>query len=127
MPSRSSAARSASAQPSRPGAPQPRSGFHPRKVRSAGPLSRIRWDRASRVGLVVVVAIIAYLGISGLSSLISHHAQAAAGLAQVQRLSAEHHALVKEEKALHQKATILARARDLGMVKQGEQSFIVTH
>jgi cell division protein FtsB len=90
-------------------------------------MSRIRWDRATRVGLVVVVALLAYLWISGLSSLISHHSQAAQGLSQVEQLSRQNAALVSEEKALHDRATIVADARKLGMVKAGEQSFIVTH
>ena len=90
-------------------------------------MSRIRWDRATRVGLAVVVALLAYLWITGLSSLLSHHTQATQGLSQVQQLSRQNRALVAEEKALHARATIVADARKLGMVKAGEQSFIVTH
>jgi cell division protein FtsB len=128
MPSaRSSAARSAPIQPERRTAPQ-RPVTQPRGVKAhGGPLSRIRWDRASRVAMVVVLMIIGGLWISGISSLFSHHAQAERGLAQVHRLAAQNKALLAEEKALHQRATILDRARDLGMVQKGEQSFIVTH
>jgi uncharacterized protein HemX len=105
----------------------PRPGFAPRRVKSRAPLSRIRWDRATRVGLVVVVLLLGYLWISGLSSLYFHHTQAAQGLSQVRQLAAQNRVLLAEEKALHQRATIVADARKLGMVHRGEQSFVVTH
>ena len=91
------------------------------------PLSRIRWDRASRVALVATLALIGYLWISGIVALIGAHAQADRGLAQVHQLAAEQRALQAEARALHQRATILAQARSLGMIDQGEQSYIVTH
>jgi cell division protein FtsB len=100
--------------------------FQPRKVKSRAPLSRIRWDRAARAGLIAVLALIGYLWISGIVSLVHSHAQAEAGLAQVRRLTVIHQQLQAKEKALHQKSTILDQARGLGMVKQGEQSFILT-
>ncbi len=129
-PARSNAARSAPRRqaPSRQ-APQgrPSGGFTPRKVRSRAPLSRIRWDRAQRVALIAVLVLIGYLGVSGVASLISSHAQAEAGLATVRRLAATNRHLRAEEKALHQKSTILSDARSLGMVKKGEQSFIVVN
>jgi cell division protein FtsB len=90
-------------------------------------MSRIRWDHASRAGMIVVIMIIGYLAVTGISSLISHHAQAERGLSQVRQLAAENRSELAEEKALHQRATIVAAARKLGMVHTGEQSFIVTH
>jgi cell division protein FtsB len=90
-------------------------------------MSRIRWDRATRVGLVVVVVLLGYLWITGLSSLFSHHAQATQGLSQVRQLAAQNKALVAEEKSLYQRGTIVGDARKLGMVDKGEQPFIVTH
>ena len=89
-------------------------------------MSRIRWDRASRVGMVVVLLLLGYLCVTGISSLISHHAQAERGLRQVHQLASQNRALLAEEKALHQRATIVGAARKLGMVHKGEQSFIVT-
>jgi cell division protein FtsB len=76
--------------------------------------------------MVVVLLIIGYLWVTGLSSLASRHAQASRGLSQVHQLSTENKALIAEEKALHQRATIVAQARKLGMVDKGEQSFVVT-
>jgi cell division protein FtsB len=90
-------------------------------------LSRIRWDRASRVAMVVVLLTIGYLWITGISSLTSHHAQAERGLSQVHQLALENKSLLAEEKALHQRATIVATARKLGMVHTGEQPFVFTH
>jgi cell division protein FtsB len=75
--------------------------------------------------MVAVLGVIAVLWISAVSSLLSSHAQAERGLAQVRRLAAQHRALLAEQKSLHQRSTILSQARALGMVKQGEQSFIV--
>ncbi len=129
-PARSTAARSVpqrSPAPRRAPSGRPATGFQPRRVRPRGPLSRIRWDRAARAGMIVVLLIIGYLWITGISSLMSHHAQAERGLSQVHQLAAQNQALLAEEKALHQRATIVADARKLGMVHKGEQSFIVTH
>lgn len=124
---RSNAARSAPQRsaPHRSSA-RPATGFQPRRVKSRAPLSRIRWDRASRVALVAVLVLIGYLWVSGISSLLRSHAQADRGLAQVRALAAVHHRLLAEERALHQRATILGVARTLGMVKKGEQAFILT-
>jgi cell division protein FtsB len=102
-------------------------GFAPRQVRSRAPLSRIRWDRAARGGLLAILALIAYLWITGVAGLLASHAQAERGLAQVRRLAAQNRTLLAEERSLSQRATILAQARQLGMVERGEQSFIITH
>jgi cell division protein FtsB len=146
-PARSSAARSSSARsstrratagPSRGAGAGPSRGasaaasrsaqsFQPRRVRSRAPLSRIRWDRASRVVMLAVLLLVAWLWIDGISSLLRTHHQAVAGLAQVHRLAAENHRLVAEQKSLGQLSTILTDARKLGMVKKGEQAFVVTH
>jgi cell division protein FtsB len=77
--------------------------------------------------MVAVLAVIAVLWISGISSLLGSHAQAERGLAQVRRLAAQHRALAAEQKSLHQRRTILDQARALGMVKSGEQAFIVVN
>jgi cell division protein FtsB len=76
---------------------------------------------------VAVLVLIGYLWVSGISSLLHSHAQAERGLAQVRHLAATNRALIEQGKSLHQKATILDQARALGMVKQGEQPFIITH
>ncbi len=77
------------------------------------------------MGLVAVLVLIGYLWINGITGLLRTHAQAERGLAQVHRLAVENHALLAEERSLHLRATILKDARGLGMVKQGEQSFVV--
>jgi cell division protein FtsB len=77
--------------------------------------------------MITVLVVIAVLWISAVASLLSSHAQAERGLAQVRRLAAEHRALLTEQRSLHQRSTILSHARALGMVKQGEQSFIVVN
>ncbi|MBO0769417.1 MAG: septum formation initiator family protein, partial [Solirubrobacterales bacterium] len=106
---------------------QSRQSFRPRHVRSRAPLSRIRWDRASRVVMLGALLIVAWLWIDGFANLASTHAQAAHGLAEVKALAKENHQLKAEAAALHQPATILAKARTLGMVKSGEQAFLLTH
>ncbi len=76
--------------------------------------------------MLVVVLIVGWLWVDGLSSLMSTHAQAESGLTQVRQLAAENHKLVAEQKSLSQLPTILSDARKLGMVKKGEQAFVVT-
>jgi cell division protein FtsB len=98
----------------------------PRRVPNRGSLTRVRWDRLGRVGLLVVLAVVAGLYIRQGLSLLSTHSQAQQQLAIVHRLSRENAKLVQERNALNDPSTIERDARALGMVRPGEHPYVVT-
>ncbi len=109
-----------SARPQR--APSPR----PRPVTRQLPRSKVSWDRKFRMVMLVVVVLIGWMAVRAAIAMVATHAQAVAEIQQVQRYVREDHRLEREAKDLTQKRTIEQRARQLGMIKKGEQSFVVT-
>lgn len=87
---------------------------------------RVRWDRAGRVALLVVL--VAVVGIYAQRTLayLSTSAQASHQQAIVNRLERQNAALVREQRSLNQPATIVRDARELGMVRPGEQPYVLT-
>lgn len=87
---------------------------------------RVRWDRAGRIALLVVL--VAVVGIYAQRTLayVSTSAQAAHQQAIVNRLEHQNAALVREQRSLNQPATIVRDARELGMVRPGEQPYVLT-
>ena len=90
------------------------------------PLSRIKWDRAGRIAMLVVLGFVAYLGIKGGLTLLSIRAQAQQQQAIVRALARQNRRLEQLRQSLNQPATIMKDARALGMVKAGERSYSVT-
>lgn len=88
-------------------------------------MSKIGWDRKFRIVMLVVVGMVCLLGLKAGLALMSAGAQAAQESSLVSSLLRQHRQLVAEERALHQKATIMRDARQLGMVADGERSFVV--
>jgi cell division protein FtsB len=86
---------------------------------------RVRWDRVGRIGLLVVLAVVAVVYIQDALSYFSTRSQAEQQQAIVQRLTRANAQLVREQKALSNPATIVQDARQLGMVKAGEHSFVI--
>jgi cell division protein FtsB len=95
-------------------------------VPNRGSLTRIRWDRLGRVGLLVVLVVVAGLYVRQGLSLLSTHSQAQQQLAIVHRLSRENAKLVQQRNALNDPSTIERDARALGMVRPGEHPYVVT-
>ncbi|MHB8658328.1 MAG: FtsB family cell division protein [Solirubrobacteraceae bacterium] len=98
---------------------------HPRRVAMRGPISRVRWDRMGRIGMLVVLAVVGALYFQHALSYLSTRSQATQQSAIVQRLVRENAALVRERKSLSDPATIERDARALGMVKPGERPYVV--
>ena len=90
------------------------------------PLSRIKWDRAGRIAMLVVLTLVAYLGIKGMLTLMSTRAQAEQEQAIVHTLARQNRRLEQQKRSLTQPATIMKDARALGMVRAGERSYSVT-
>jgi hypothetical protein len=121
MPSRShsTAARNASASRSQ------HTHARPRQVAQRLPISKIGWDRKFRFVMLVVVALVGWIGLRAGLALVAARAQAAQETSLVTSLQRQHRQLVSQERALHQKATIVRDARQLGMVAAGERPYVI--
>jgi cell division protein FtsB len=72
-----------------------------------------------------VFCLVGWIGLKAGLALISARSQAAQESGLVGSLQAQRRHLVAQEKALHQSATIMRDARQLGMVRSGERSYVV--
>jgi cell division protein FtsB len=117
-----SPARSARA-PRRAPATRPRA--RPRVL--PGVTSGIRWDRVSRVTLLVVLLGILFLYIGPARSYWSTVQEAKHRRAEVSDLKRENAKLRAHRAALRNPASLEREARRLGMVRPGERSYVVKH
>jgi cell division protein FtsB len=118
-------ARSARAAPRR----QPRQRppvARPQRVIVRAPKLRVRWERVGRFGLLFVLAVVIGLYVEHTLSYVSTRAQADQQQAIVGRLARQNAALTREQKSLNNPATIINEARALGMVRAGEQPYVIT-
>ena len=87
--------------------------------------SRIHWHRVARVALLGVLAIILLLYIQPIVHWVQQRNTAAHSRADLQRLQDEHDRLKTRLKALTGPGAIEREARAMGMVKQGERSYVI--
>jgi cell division protein FtsB len=85
----------------------------------------IRWDRVSRVGLLVVLVGIMGLYIGPAHSYLSTKREAKAKRAEVHRLQSENANLRARRDALRSPKALEREARRLGMVRPGERAYVV--
>jgi cell division protein FtsB len=123
-PLRSSASASRRARPASTRAVRPpRSG--PRVL--AGGAAAIRWDRVSRVALLVVLLVLVYLYAGPARSYWDTVRQAKQRRAEVATLKRENTRLRARRDALQSSSALEREARRLGMVKPGERPYLVEH
>lgn len=96
----------------------------PRVVAGAGARG-IRWDRVSRVGLLVVLVGIVALYVGPARSYVSTWKEAKAKRAEVQRLQRDNARLRERRAALSDPKALEREARRLGMVRPGERAYVV--
>ncbi len=89
----------------------------PQAVGQRLPISKVGWDRKFRLVMVHRVRLVGWIGLKAGLALLSARSQAAQEISLVSSLKAQHRRLVAQEKALHQPATIMRDARQLGMVR----------
>ena len=87
----------------------------------------IRWDRVSRVALLVVLLGMLFLYIGPARSYWSTVQEAKHRRAEVARLKHENTKLRARRDALRNPAALEREARRLGMVRPGERSYVVKH
>lgn len=109
----------------------------PRRAPAAPPKARpralpggargIRWDRVSRVALLVVLLGLLFLYVGPARSYWSTVQEAKHRRAEVTRLKHENTKLRARRDALRNPAALEREARRLGMVRPGERSYVVKH
>ncbi len=87
--------------------------------------SPIRWDRIGRMMILAVCVLIALLYVRPLVAIWSARGEAAVRQQQVSKLAAEHKLLTERVNALKNPAALEREARRLGMVKPGEQAYVI--
>jgi cell division protein FtsB len=97
-----------------------------RPVSSDPPLAGVRWDRLGRVALLFVLAALLYLYLSAGVHTLSKWAQERRDGAAVAALQREHARLARQHEALGRQATLESEARQLGMIKPGEQPYLAS-
>jgi cell division protein FtsB len=120
-----SSARPATAVPRRQPRPAPRPKA-PHRVITRAPKLRVRWERVGRIGLLFVLAVVIGLYVEHTLSYFATSSQADRQQAVVDRLARQNAALSDQAKSLTNPSTIVNDARALGMVRPGEQAYVVT-
>jgi len=121
MPSDRSSARAPRRAATTARAPRPR----PRVL--SGGAAAIRWDRVSRVALLVVLLVLVYLYAGPARSYWDTMRQAKARRAEVAELKRENARLRARRDALRGPSALAREARRLGMVKPGERPYVISH
>ena len=86
----------------------------------------MRWDRLARVALLCVLGALLYLYVSAGASLLSTWKEARQDSAQVAALERQHVALEAQHAALTSPGTLVEEARRLGMIRPGEQTYVIS-
>jgi cell division protein FtsB len=97
----------------------------PQRVIARAPKLRVRWERLGRFGLLFVLTVVVGLYVEHTLSYFATRAQANQQQAVVTRLQRQNLALSKELRSLNDPATIVNDARALGMVRPGEQPYVI--
>jgi cell division protein FtsB len=86
----------------------------------------VRWDRLARLALLGVLVALVYLYASAGIRMFSSWRQSRHDHAAVAALEAEHRQLRHQREGLTGQAALEAQARKLGMMRRGEQPYVVT-
>jgi cell division protein FtsB len=86
----------------------------------------VRWDRVGRLAMLCLLAALLYLYLSAGVHMFSTWREARRDSAAVVTLEREHAALVRAHASLGRQSTVEAQARKLGMIRPGEQPYIIS-
>ena len=86
----------------------------------------IRWDRLGSLALLFVLGVLVYLYLSAGIHMLSTWKQAHRDSATVRSMERENTLLERQHETLKRRGTQEEEARQLGMMKSGEQSYIVS-
>jgi cell division protein FtsB len=88
--------------------------------------ARVRWERLGRIAMLCVLGALLYLYASAGVSLLSTWKEAGRDSAQVAALERQHVVLEAQHAALTSPGTLVEEARRLGMVRPGEQAYVIS-
>jgi hypothetical protein len=88
-------------------------------------MARVRWDRLGRAAMLCVSAALVYLYLSAGVHMFSTWRQAKHDSAVVATMRHEHALLLRRHATFSKQATLEDEARRLGMMKKGEQPYLV--
>ncbi len=86
----------------------------------------MRWDRVGRAALLCVLGALLYLALSAGVTVLSTWKEARSASAQVAALERQHDVLEAQHTALSSPGTIVREARKLGMMRPGEQTYVIS-
>jgi cell division protein FtsB len=86
----------------------------------------IRWDRLGRVFLLGVLFVILLMYVSPLTRWVTQKNTAKEDTVELHQLEATNAGLKAKLRSLQSPQAVELRARELGMVKQGERAFVVS-
>jgi hypothetical protein len=92
--------------------------------RSAG--ARVRWDRLGRVAMLCVLGALLYLYLSAGISLLSTWKEARGDSGQLATLEHQHAVLEAQHASLTSPGVLVREARRLGMMRPGEQTYVIS-
>ncbi len=87
---------------------------------------RVRWDRLGRVAMLCVLVALLYLYASAGVHMLSTWRQSRQDSAAVAAMERERTLLVRQREALTGAGTLETEARQLGMMKSGEQPYVIS-
>jgi cell division protein FtsB len=85
----------------------------------------IRWDRVGRLALITTLVVIVGLYIAPAVHWLKQSRTASQQRQELRDLAREHRALVHRARELRNPGALEREARRLGMVRQGERSFVI--
>ena len=88
--------------------------------------TRVRWDRLGRMAMLCVLGALLYLYLSAGISLFSTWREAKDDSAQVATLERQHLVLEAQHAAMRGSGALVEEARRLGMMRPGEQTYVIT-
>jgi hypothetical protein len=86
----------------------------------------MRWDRLGRMALLCVLGALVYLYVSAGVHLLSTWRQSRRDGAAVAAMEREHRQLARQHEALGTQGTLETEARRLGMMRKGEQPYVMS-
>jgi cell division protein FtsB len=89
-------------------------------------VGRIRWDRVGRIAMLTVLVALLFLYLSTGLRMFSTWREAQRTSARVSTLEAEHRRLTGQHARLGSQSTLESQARQLGMIRPGEQPYVVS-
>jgi hypothetical protein len=92
----------------------------------AGSLAKVRWDRVGRIALLGVLLALLYLYASAGVRLFDTWREARGDRGQLAALEHEHLQLARRHESLVRRGTMEDEARSLGMMKPGEQPYVIS-